>query len=137
MINEIMKRLSELPNVTMDDGQEYIQLYDAMETVKRALEQEPCENAISREEILLMIDSFKDNYGSLIDLSREVRKMPPVNSQRQTGHWIDNHNNTISCDHCHTWFNKDDRYGYMHYCPYCNIKIVELQERERMNEVSD
>lgn len=41
MINELMKRLSELPNVTMDDGQEYIQLYDAMETVKRALEIEP------------------------------------------------------------------------------------------------
>ena len=39
MINEIMKRLSELPNVTLSDGQEYIQLYDAMETVKRALEQ--------------------------------------------------------------------------------------------------
>ena len=35
MINEIMKRLSELPNVTLSDGQEYIQLYDAMKTVKR------------------------------------------------------------------------------------------------------
>ena len=54
------------------------------------------------------------------------------NSEQEpkTGHWIDNHNNTISCNHCHTWFKKDDRYGYMHYCPYCNTKMVEPQESE-------
>lgn len=53
MINEIMKRLSELPNVTMDDGQEYIQLYDAMEMVKRALEQ-LSGDLISRQDVLDM-----------------------------------------------------------------------------------
>lgn len=43
-------------------------------------------------------------------------------------HWIDNHNGTISCSNCHTWFNKDNRYSYMRYCPYCNIKIAESEE---------
>ena len=43
-------------------------------------------------------------------------------------HWIDNNNGTISCSHCHTWFNKDDRYYYMHYCPYCNEKMTEKEE---------
>ena len=45
-------------------------------------------------------------------------------------HWIDNHNGTISCSHCYTWFHKDDRYSYMRYCPYCNIKMTESEETE-------
>lgn len=40
-------------------------------------------------------------------------------------HWIDNHNGAISCSYCHTWFYKDDRYYYMRYCPYCNVKMEE------------
>ena len=47
--------------------------------------------------------------------------------QLEIGHWIDNHNNTISCNHCHTWFNKDDRYGYMYYCPNCGAKMREAE----------
>lgn len=35
---------------------------------------------------------------------------------------------TISCDHCHPWFNKDDGCGYMHYCPYCGAKRMEVKE---------
>ena len=51
---------------------------------------QPCEDAISREKVLLIIDSFKDNYGSfnfgsLIDLAREVRRLTPVIPQQQ---WI-------------------------------------------------
>ncbi len=39
--------------------------------------------------------------------------------------WLDNHNGTVSCSSCHTWFYKSDRYSYMRYCPYCNVKIKE------------
>ena len=60
MINELMKRLSELPNVTMDDGQEYIQLYDAMETVKRALEQEPTDENLHREREQAYMQGYED-----------------------------------------------------------------------------
>lgn len=52
MINELMKRLSELPNITLSDGQEYIQLYDAMETVKGALGQEPSRDMEEIEEVI-------------------------------------------------------------------------------------
>ena len=48
-----------------------------------------------------------------------------------SAHWIvNNHKDTISCSYCHTWFNKDDRYYYMLYCPYCGVKMVEPQESE-------
>lgn len=45
------------------------------------------------------------------------------------GHWIDNHNGTISCSSCQTWFHKDDRYSYMHYCPNCKAKMKESEEQ--------
>ena len=27
------------------------------------------------------------------------------------------------------WFHKDDRYPYMRYCPYCNVKMIESEEQ--------
>ena len=42
-------------------------------------------------------------------------------------HWIDNHNGTISCSYCNTWFYKDNGYSYMHYCPYCGKKMDDKQ----------
>lgn len=40
-------------------------------------------------------------------------------------HWIDNHNDTVSCSGCQTWFHKDDRFLYMRYCPYCGALMDE------------
>ena len=42
-------------------------------------------------------------------------------------HWVDNHNGTISCSYCNTWVYKDNRYSYMHYCPYCGKKMEDKQ----------
>ena len=85
MINEIMKRLSELPGVTLSDGQEYIQLYDAMETVKRALEQEPSGDAVSRQavhkEILVLWNSGGDKDYCMESLRDFVAELSPVNPQ--------------------------------------------------------
>ena len=52
-----------------------------------------------------------------------------LEQEPKTGHWIDNNNGTISCSYCHTWFNKDDRYSYMYYCPNCGAKMNEPRER--------
>ena len=64
--------------------------------------------------------TFSENQQKIIDVLEVVND----------AHWIDNHNGTISCSHCHTWFNKDDRYYYMRYCPYCNVKVVESEDKE-------
>ena len=90
-----------------------------------------CKNAISREEVLLMIDTLKDNYGSfnygsLIDLSREVRKMPPVNPQRPTGHWI-NTGSGQECSECGEIQHGYDNFRY--FCANCGARMFEPQER--------
>lgn len=85
MINEIMKRLSELPNVTIDDGQEYIQLYDAMETVKMALEQEPCDDLIRRQAVLDIVDDYSVSQSNVEDVTQDcisdVIALPSVQSK--------------------------------------------------------
>ena len=49
-------------------------------------------------------------------------------------YWIDNHNGTISCSHCNTWFNKDNRYPYMRHCPYCNTGMDHNNKSEGKEE---
>ncbi len=61
---------------------------------------------------------------------KSMRQKLIAESDADSEHWVDNHNGTISCSYCHTWFNKDDRYSYMRYCPYCKMKLVESEVEE-------
>lgn len=101
-------------------AEEHRQLAEWLKDYKRLLEQESCDDAISREEVLLMIDYFKDNYGSLIDLAREIRKMPPVNPQK-TGHWIEMPID-FKCSKCNNLEDKTTK-----YCPNCGVRMIKLQ----------
>lgn len=64
--------------------------------------------------------TFSENQQKIVDALEAVSR----------AHWIDNHNGTISCSDCHTWFYKDDRYSYMRHCPNCGCRMVEPQESE-------
>lgn len=61
----------------------------------------------------------------MITFSEPQQKIVDTLEEINHAHWIDNHNGTISCSSCHTWFHNDDRYSYMRYCPYCNVKMKE------------
>ena len=63
----------------------------------------------------------------MITFSESQQRIVDALEALNHAHWIDNHNGTISCSHCHTWFHKDDRYSYMRYCPYCNVKMAESE----------
>lgn len=62
--------------------------------------------------------TFSESQQKIIDSLEAVNR----------AHWIDNHNGTISCSHCRTWFHKDDRYAYMRYCPNCGEKMGGCEE---------
>ena len=61
--------------------------------------------------------TFSDSQQKIVDSLEAVNR----------AHWIDNHNGTISCSYCSTWFYKDDRYSYMNYCSYCGKKMDDKQ----------
>lgn len=64
--------------------------------------------------------TFSENQQKIFDALEAVNNV----------HWINNHNGTISCSYCHTWFYKDDRYSYMCYCPRCSKKMAESEDEK-------
>ena len=99
-------------------------------TVFKAFMDNPLFSDVHKAAFNIAIHDIKQRHDWDINNLILINKDNYESQEPKTGHWIDNHNNTISCDYCHTWFKKDDRYGYMYYCPYCNTKMVEPQESE-------
>ena len=103
----------------------------------KALEQEPCEDAISRKSL---IDAFRatEDAGhatwTLKGIENEINEMPSVTPIRPKGHWraVYQGDEIIDyrCSECEfgNTFGKGT-YG-MNYCPNCGAKMVEPQESE-------
>lgn len=58
--------------------------HTALDIAIKALEQEPCNDVISRQAVLDVIDRELFKW----DVMSEVRQMPSVTPQTKTGHWI-------------------------------------------------
>lgn len=106
-------------------------LYEAI----KALEQEPCENAISREDALMALTGeWTDSTDELIyRFIRQIRTLPSVNPQPKTGHWIKTPGMNEQCDVCGSFFPLSDFAGRpfeINHCPACGVKMVEPQESE-------
>ena len=118
--------------------------------VVEALEQEPCEDAISRQVVLSMQyridDSATLSTRDVVNVD-DIEDLPPVNPQPKTGHWkkmvevYDLQQNRMLvpygyddakfgntpvyvCD-CGCESTKNSR-----FCPNCGAKMVEPQESE-------
>jgi len=81
---------------------------------------------ISEQAVIDTIYESRNNFKNEFDqgfFADKIKGIPPANSQKPIGYWIDNHNGTITCSKCHTWFRKDDRYFYMLRCPYCGTRM--------------
>lgn len=105
-------------NLNLDDS--YIKdRFDALTLAIRSLEQgtvtdfaDKCRECGAR-------------YGKMLKARAEEK-----DAISRTGRWIDNNNGAILCNYCHTWFNKDNRYSYMHYCPNCGAKMAKGRNEE-------
>jgi len=113
------------------NGNDLVALYMAIE----ALEQESCEDAISREDTLkAMIEQLgirNEDYllPAEATLYKVVKNMPPVTPQPKTGHWVSLYDveakvGWYECDRCHT-----ERAFNTNFCPDCGAKMIEPQER--------
>ena len=126
-------------------GELYPGEFEAMEHNGRmdALDQEPCEDAISREAVCDYIAEFINNeYSSqaeceMVDAMIEgIQHLPPVKSQPKTGHWVDideEPHEVWECDHCGFVIDGSgciDPYDYRDtykFCPNCGAMMVESQ----------
>lgn len=101
---------------------------EALEMAIKALEQNPCDNAISRQDAIRICEERGHDNSAYC-----IRQLPPVNPQPKIGHWI-SYNWTesglgitrwgIKCDQC----NKQYKYGgemggTYSYCPNCGARM--------------
>ena len=96
----------------------------------KALEQEPCEDAISRERLK---ECFHRNVVGADAFDIIIDMQPSV--QTKTGHWIDRDASGTNfygkCSCCGQEIQIDAWYTQnMKYCPNCGAKMVEPQESE-------
>lgn len=127
-------------------AKEHRQLAEWLKELKQLREQEPCEDAISRQAVLdglasiakakAKSDAQKALMGRVMFFTEHL---PPVTSQPKVGHWIladeqnkedvENDNYRFICSEC--------QYSDIHakgtlvpYCWKCGAKMVESQESE-------
>lgn len=101
---------------------------DAIQTAIKALEQEPCEDAISRADMLDAI-GHGTTYTSE-DLQKIIKGMPPVNPQEpKTGHWFawkpEDDVWRTTCSEC-----GEETRTLWDYCPNCGTKMIKPQKSE-------
>ena len=105
-------------------------IYEFVETAIKALEQEPCEDCISREQAKTAIrDRFKD-LPSRVEINTILNELSSVTPQPKPGHW-----QKISADkyseHAAYYFRCSecgkDIIGEHNYCANCGCRMMEKE----------
>ena len=105
--------------------------HTALDIAIKALEQEPCEDCISRQAVLNLINADWKYEG----LEEDVSSLPPVTPQPKTGHWraVYQGDEIINyrCSECELGDTNGsiNLYGW-DYCRRCGAKMNESQESE-------
>ena len=133
--------------VTYHNGQK---LYEHDELVKcfedlEIFEQEPCEDAISRQAVDTLVDELARAISderccisrgrSTATIMQDILDLPPVKLQPKTGHWIEENgfdgDTYYDCSECGESFclidgtPTDNLYNY---CPNCGAKMQEVED---------
>jgi hypothetical protein len=106
------------------------ELSEALDMAIKALEQEPCEDAVSREEAFEELNSL--NGTAELDMAFEViEKLPSVTPTRKKGKWIAKSFHEVYCDNCKFDFDimTNEFIDKMKYCPNCGAKM-ESEDKE-------
>ena len=121
---------------------------DGYEMGLKALEQQPCEDCISRESVRQLIYKNNDKYGysdRFHEFTEECLQLPSVTPQPKTGRWVEENINEWSrkvfCSECgcpppFEHVSNGDVYsasGYgvinkTNFCPNCGAKMTESEE---------
>lgn len=96
---------------------------DAVNMAKEALEQEPCEDAISKAEVIKLIDKHTNDDGTLDDdITCILEELPPIQPKVKVGHWIPTYGN-VKCSVCGNVKDSRNVGKATHYCDFCGAKI--------------
>lgn len=127
---ELRDYVEEQRNLNSIPYHVYSALIDGIDT----LEQEPCDDAISRQAVLdcLTATGLK-KFDFILDARNKIKNLSSVNPQElKTGHWIYSGSHDVEgmlyCSKCKHKIDVSE--GYFNFCPNCGAKMVEPQESE-------
>ena len=101
-----------------------IEDYSEVEEIIKALEQQPCDDAISRQAVLELMADYDLSMGQVV---KGIHALPPVTPQQNVGHWIfvDKAKEHAHCSNC-GYGDIDLMDGKPHnYCQSCGAKMQE------------
>lgn len=100
---------------------------EALDMAIKALQQEPCTDAISRK---AAIDALTKTSGIRGDALKALYDLPPITTAEKVGHWIKTigENGVTSAVRCSECGFEDNRYMMFRYCPYCGAKMQEVSK---------
>lgn len=113
-----------------EDAVCYVTSYDAdaLEMAIKALEQEPCEDVVSRKAVLdkAWDVPYEGRYIQVVDVG-DIEELPPVTPSHKKGKWVKVTNNRggHECNICHAYAPSYQN-GYEHlsrFCPNCGAKM--------------
>jgi len=122
---------------------------EAVDMAIKALNQEPCDDATSRQAVIDMckkeIDHISKNWqnyhspseakSGFAYIATNIYDLPPVNPQPKSGHWIgidEEPHEDYECDKCgyvvSTYTANIEPHTEYKYCPNCGAKMEEVGE---------
>ena len=118
---------------------------DACKGAIKALEQEPCEDCISRQAVLEEVLSHKhivyddDGIGYSVVRVYEIMALPSVTPKPKIGKWIEKEDYNLDtyyeCSECGADYCIEGDILIHKYCPNCGSEMTELKtELEEMDE---
>lgn len=125
---EAIKEIENFQDEYDSNGSGYLD--EALDMAIKALKQEPCEDAISRQAVLEYIegneaDLWHSSENELV--CQDIKALPPVTPQPKNGKWLkgnsygDQYNYYQSCV-CSCCKREYDVHGW-NYCPNCGAKM--------------
>jgi hypothetical protein len=115
-------------------------ILEAYKMAIQALEQEPCEDAVSRKALISHIEKQSREWGEDYDAQQilgDIEDMPSV--KPQTGHWIIMGDRYIKCSEC-GHITKTESPDIYNFCMVCGANMSEnptgLEPQETKPEIS-
>ena len=97
---------------------------DFYDTAIKALEQELCTDAISRQAALnLLKPTGLKFYDFITDARNKIKELPSVTPVKKVGHWVrDTITDIYHCSECRSICHQDPK-SKDDYCKYCGAKM--------------
>ena len=135
-----------------DTGDDWSREHEARNMAIKALNQEPCDDATSRQAVIDMckkeIDHISKNWqnyhspseakSGFAYIATNIYDLPPVNPQPKSGHWIgidEEPHEDYECDRCgyvvSTYTANIEPHTEYKYCPNCGAKMEVEMEVEK------